>query len=223
MKKFKSYDQVVAYMVKARSPANGRPLPVSGCRFMPGDTPGTYKFERYGASVVIIRPDNALEFLDLPRDFALGYALYAVFGFDLIKRAQLPAVVLGAERYEVFTGLEIDMTTHIARNPRPSYTERVDKDVRRQWLRDRKAWTKGFLVRHRMGTYNGTCPPYSATAGAFVQDWTDAIKTQQFPVPLCAYITRRFLYGATAQERLRQLFDHHSYLLREEYGVFDGG
>jgi len=218
-KKFRSYDQVVAYMAKARNPANGRPLPASGCMFMPGDTPGTYKFERYGASVLIIRPDNALEFLDLPRDYALGYALYAVFGFDLIKRGQLPAVVLGAERYEVFTGLEIDMTTHIARNPRPKYTERVDKDVRRQWLRDRKAWTEGFLVRHRLGTYNGTCPPYS---GDFVQDWADAIKTQQFPVPLCAYITRRFMYNADAKEGLRQLIDQYSYLLREEYGVFDG-
>lgn len=220
MKKFKSYDQVVAYMVKARSPAKGRPLPVSGCRFMPGVSPGAYKFERYGADVLVIRPDNTLEFLDLPRDFALGYSLYAVFGLDLLRRGYLPALVRGAEDYEVFAGLEIDMTTHIARNPRPKYTERVDKDVRRQWLRDRKAWTEGFLVRHRLGTYNGTCPPYS---GDFVQDWAAAIQTQQFPVPLCAYVTRRFLYGATAQEGLRQLFDQYSYLLREEYGVFDGG
>jgi hypothetical protein len=218
MKKFRSYDQVAAYMAKARSPANGRPLQTSGCRFMPGDTPGTYKFERYGASVLIIRPDNALEFLDLPRDFALGYALYAVFGFDLIKRGQLPAVVLGAERYEVFPGLEIDMTTHIARNPRPKYTERVNNDMRRQWLRDRKAWTEGFLVRHRLGAYTASAPLYR---GPFVEDWVDAIKTQQFPVPLCIFIARQFMYDAPAKEGLRQLIDQYSYVLREAYGVFD--
>ena len=219
MKKFKSYDQVAAYMAKSRSLANGRPLSVAGSRFMPGDTPGTYKFERYCSSILIIRPDNALEFLDLPRDFALGYALYAVFGLDLVKRGRYPALVRGAEDYEVYTGLEIDMTTHVARNPRPKYTERVDKDVRRQWLRYRKAWTDGFLVRHRLGTYAAAAPLYQ---GDFVADWVDAIKTQQFPVALCAFISRRFLYGATAREGLRQLFDQYTFLLREEYGVFDG-
>lgn len=222
MKKFKSYDQVAAYMAKARNPAKGRPLPVTGCRLMPGDAPGSYKFERYGKHVLTIRPDNMLEFQALPLDFALGYSLFMVFGdMDLIRRTGgRPAKIkTSAGSYEAHPGLEIDMTTHQSPNAKLPFQDRAYPEMRRQWLRDRKRWADGFLVRLRLGTYTNTATPI-IYSGDFIKDWVAAIKSHEFPVTLCATIAMRMPSGVTPDESLRQMLNDYSYELREAYGVF---
>lgn len=222
MKKFKSYDQVAAFMAKARNPAKGRPLPVAGCRFMPGDTPGSYKFERYGSHVLTIRPDNMLEFQAPPSDFALGYALSMVFGdMNLIRQTGgRPAKIkTSAGYYEVHPGLEIDMTTHLSPNARLFFKDRVIAEVRKQWLRDRKRWADGFLVRLRLGTYTNAGAPL-IYSGNFINDWVAAIKSHEFPVTLCATIAGRMPSYVSSDEGLRQMLNDYSYELREAYGVF---
>ena len=222
MKKFKSYDQVAAYMAKARNPALGRPLPVAGCRLMPGASPGSYKFERYGKHIFTIRPDNMLEFQALPSDFALGYSLFMVFGdMDLIRRTggRPTKIKTSAGSYEAHPGLKIDMTTHQSPNAKLPFQDRACPEMRRQWLRDRKRWAVGFLVRLRLGTYTNAATS-TVYSGDFIKDWATAIKSHEFPVTLCAIVAGCIPSGVTPDERLRQTLNEYSYELRDAYGVF---
>ena len=111
------------------------------------------------------------------------------------------------------------MTTHQSPNAKLPFKDRVYPDVRRQWLRDRKRWAAGFLVRLRLGTYTNAAAPF-VYSGDFTKDLATAIKSHEFPVTLCATIARRMPSGDLSDESLRQMLNEYSYELREAYGVF---
>ena len=139
-------------------------------------------------------------------------------------------------------GIRFCMATGKCLNPKRPYKERKDKQVNRQWLRDRKEFLAKIAVLERLGAYEGEPPEFSYI---HIEDYIDVFikcikeKKADFKTIMslcnsdvfCIYkkdsrairpnLVYRFDFNRTIHSRIKEMFSDNSLALRQAYGVFD--
>lgn len=171
-----SYEQVAEWYTKARNPDAGRPVQSWARMFKVGDT---YEL-RFGNAVVgVFSPDNKFTFKLTSQEarrcsITLSQALGRAIPFLWYRKATGRYVVKPTpqyekykehnpdqyawhyfhqqEGYEVFDGLQFDLSTYEPVNAKPSLKDtEVDQQNKLEWLRALRVFKQAVKVRGRMG------------------------------------------------------------------------
>jgi len=175
-----TYEDVVAFFGRARSPEKGKPL-MSWARIFKVED--TYEVRMGSTVVCVITPDNKLTFKltanqARSRSITLSQALHRAlpFAWNRVATGRYEiAPMVGyfewkkrnpnsyywrymamlrerGEQAEVFDGLEYDLTTNKFTNARPKVTEAVvNQDNKLEWLRKLRKFKAAVKVRARVG------------------------------------------------------------------------
>lgn len=147
------------------------------------------------------------------------------------------------EYAEIHEGLMYDLTTGIFVNPKPPLMDRVNPDVRREWLRDLKRFNKHIRVLGKMGVletladdlstkyknqnYSERSTARKQAATGLLDRVVDAVRTGTVPnAVVCDILFVQGLPWAYSQpnhgaEIVKQFMNRNSIDLRRVYGVFN--
>lgn len=159
--KLYTYDDYKNYFAKCRSPEKGRPF-TNSFRLMKYGEDYTVCFQEYkyvGASIFMVSPDNTLTFV-LPtreliaRPHTITGNLWKTGPISVdrkAKRLYTVRMLNSPKRHEYFSGIAFDLSKQECINPRPDFLDCIDKDKRKEWLRDVKRFKKGLKTRIKIG------------------------------------------------------------------------
>ena len=132
-------------------------------------------------------------------------------------------------------GIKFCMATGKCLNPKRPYKERMNKEVNRQWLRDRKEFLAKVAVLERLGAYERDVQELNYIDIAdYMDKFVDAIKHKKADIQTLedlysAELTCMYRYPSivpmletkSIYHTIKDLIATNSLALRQAYGVFD--
>jgi len=173
---FKSYEDIYKWFKTARSPARGKPFGRWARVYQDNDK--CFRVVVHNTSFLQVTPENkAVVLLDAPGIRTINNTLsanlhrllpmfiirtgklhYKIESLATIKAkvAQSNSSVWHAaqEGVEAFAGLTLDLTTGKFDNPKKDLKDRVNNDMRRQWLSTLRKFKRGIKVRFKLGVFD---------------------------------------------------------------------
>lgn len=166
----KTYKDAERWFARARSKDKGRPFNRWALVKFNG---GCYEVHVYGKLICTITPENVLRMeIDGTEGRSIsntlsssinrlvpimwtrvGMGRYRILGLRTLRKAD-SWWVKAKEAPELFKGLEFDLTTGEAINPKADIAQRIDRDARLEWLRCLRQFKRGIQLRAKMGVFD---------------------------------------------------------------------
>lgn len=169
-----SFNDVQAFVSRARSPEKGRQHTTFGRWFPDGDG---YRLDVHGHPFIRIAPDNTLEFLMTPEEgrrvsntvsgwisnivpfvwMRVGNCRYRVDAIQNVQKrmaGRWPTHREINQSPELFAGIKFDMATGECLNPRPDLKHTVIPEARKAWLSALRKWKRKAKTIARIGGFD---------------------------------------------------------------------
>lgn len=269
----RTYSDALSFFNRAKNKSKGKPLCSWARIFREGDTLDFYYGDKTnGVKFGELTPDNIFTFVASPHD--LRNLCAVTFSSSLYRAVPFMWQRVATGRYRIqhtshipYTasdrhihmewsymrnkaphyekGLRFNMLTGECLNTPPEYTDKINDDTRKEWLRSLRKFKYAMKVRGRIGAFDPIIASIKADANAMrdkgVPDWsdpiwlnalTDSIKSGEINMEVMRGFVAHALFdrwyyhrGSIKSENVLDTVDSvcttFSFDLRKKFGVFD--